>query len=88
MGRAGLYIPQHTRDVLDYLSDIAALHGWPVATIIWCWTDVLTAMADGEVDLVLTTSLTDLPPDRHPKLVFADEQPPLAPDPTRPVIRW
>lgn len=88
MGRAGLYVPQNTKHVLDYLTHVAGQHGWSVRTIIWCWKDLLTAMADSEVDLVLATSLSDLPPNRSPKLVFADQETPPQPDPTRPVIRW
>lgn len=74
--RAGLYVPQKDREVLDALTALADQHGWPVGEVIWCWGDVLQAMAEREVDLVLMTSFDDLPPDRSPRLVFADQLPP------------
>lgn len=74
--RAGLYVPQHDHEVLDHLMMIAAAQDWPVHEIIWHWHDLVQAMAAREVDLVLATSLDDLPVDRRPRLVFADELPP------------
>lgn len=84
--RTGLYVPQQSPLVLDQLILLATSRQWLVHEVIWRWTDLIEAMATKEVDLVLTTSLMDLPPDRHPKMVFADDLPPATPGAVRP--RW
>lgn len=74
--RAGLYVPHQDQEILEHLTMLAARYGWPVQEIISRWQDVLQAMAGREVDLVLATSLADLPEQRRPRIVFADELPP------------